>query len=131
VTVISLQPGEELGTVAAGGTPCGSIVSDTSSSNAADLRVNVLVKPIRSGLKTNLVITTSRRTYLLELTPPQKTSITRVSRDYPRDRMPASARAKRKRPTPHARRYRPVAAKPALSLSPKRHQSTVETTKRL
>ncbi|WP_176719735.1 MULTISPECIES: TrbG/VirB9 family P-type conjugative transfer protein, partial [unclassified Pseudomonas] len=67
VTVVSLQPGEELVTVAAGDTVRW-IVGDTSSGGGADLRVNVLVKPIRSGLKTNLVITTSRRTYLLELT---------------------------------------------------------------
>ena len=59
VTVVSLQPGEELVTVAAGDTVRW-IVGDTSSGSGADLRVNVLVKPIRSGLKTNLVITTSR-----------------------------------------------------------------------
>ena len=64
VTMISLQPGEELVTVAAGDTVRW-IVGDTSSGSGDELRVNVLVKPIRSGLKTNLVITTSRRTYLL------------------------------------------------------------------
>src|SRR5690606_19924603 len=52
VTVIALQPGEELVTVAAGDTVRW-IVGDTSSGSGADLRVNVLVKPIRSGLKTN------------------------------------------------------------------------------
>ncbi|WP_166802898.1 TrbG/VirB9 family P-type conjugative transfer protein, partial [Pseudomonas aeruginosa] len=67
VTVITLQPGEELVTVAAGDTVRW-IVGDTSSGSGDALRVNVMVKPIRSGLKTNLVITTSRRTYLLELT---------------------------------------------------------------
>jgi len=48
VTVIALQPGEELVTVAAGDTVRW-IVGDTSSGNGAELRVNVLVKPIRSG----------------------------------------------------------------------------------
>jgi len=91
VTVISLQPGEELVTVAAGDTVRW-IVGDTSSGSAADLRVNVLVKPIRAGLKTNLVITTSRRTYLLELTSTQKTWMASVSWDYPRDRMLALQR---------------------------------------
>ena len=67
VTVIALQPGEQLVTVAAGDTVRW-IVGDTSSGAGDALRVNVLVKPIRSGLKTNLVITTSRRTYPLELT---------------------------------------------------------------
>ena len=91
VTVVSLQPGEELVTVAAGDTVRW-IVGDTSSGNGADLRVNVLVKPIRSGLKTNLVITTSRRTYLLELTSTDKTWMASVSWEYPRDRMLALQR---------------------------------------
>jgi len=68
------------------------IVGDTSSGSAADLRVNVLVKPIRSDLKTNLVITTSHRTYLLELTSTQKAWMASVSWDYPRDRMLALQR---------------------------------------
>jgi len=85
VTVIALQPGEELVTVAAGDTVRW-IVGDTSSGNGADLRVNVLVKPIRSGLKTNLVITTNRRTYLLELASTEKTWMASVSWEYPRDR---------------------------------------------
>ncbi|WP_273649823.1 TrbG/VirB9 family P-type conjugative transfer protein, partial [Pseudomonas aeruginosa] len=46
VTVVSLQPGEELVTVAADD-PAHGIAGD-------ELRVNVLVKPVRSGLKTNL-----------------------------------------------------------------------------
>jgi type IV secretory pathway VirB9-like protein len=91
VTVISLQPGEELVTVAAGDTVRW-IVGDTSSGSGADLRVNVLVKPIRSGLKTNLVITTSRRTYLLELASTEKTWMASVSWEYPRDRMLALQR---------------------------------------
>src|SRR5256885_9414293 len=49
------------------------ILGDTSSGSGDALRVNVMVKPIRSGLKTNLVVTTSRRTYLLELTSTEKT----------------------------------------------------------
>ena len=91
VTVIALQPGEELVTVAAGDTVRW-IVGDTSSGSGADLRVNVLVKPIRSGLKTNLVITTSRRTYLLELASTEKTWMASVSWEYPRDRVLALQR---------------------------------------
>src|SRR5690606_2679360 len=86
VTMISLQPGEDLVTVAAGDTVRW-IVGDTSSGSGDELRVNVLVKPIRSGLKTNLVITTSRRTYLLELTSTERAWMASVSWDYPRDRM--------------------------------------------
>ena len=91
VTVVSLQPGEELVTVAAGDTVRW-IVGDTSRGGGADLRLNVLVKPIRSGLKTNLVITTSRRTYLLELTSTEKAWMASVSWDYPKDRMLALQR---------------------------------------
>ncbi|WP_078059630.1 P-type conjugative transfer protein TrbG [Xanthomonas massiliensis] len=91
VTVVSLQPGEELVTVAAGDTVRW-IVGDTSSGSGEELRINVLVKPIRSGLKTNLVITTSRRTYLLELTSTERAWMASVSWDYPRDRMLALQR---------------------------------------
>lgn len=91
VTVISLQPGEELVTVAAGDTVRW-IVGDTSSGSGDELRINVLVKPIRSGLKTNLVITTSRRTYLLELISTERAWMASVSWDYPRDRMLALQR---------------------------------------
>lgn len=91
VTVIALQPGEELVTVAAGDTVRW-IVGDTSSGSGADLRVNVLVKPVRSSLKTNLVITTNRRTYLLELTSTEKTWMASVSWEYPKDRMLALQR---------------------------------------
>ena len=56
-----------------------------------DLRVNVLVKPIRSGLKTNLVITTSRRTYLLGWLRRKGVDGVGVL-GYPRDRMLALQR---------------------------------------
>jgi len=91
VTVITLQAGEELVTVAAGDTVRW-IVGDTSSGAGEALRVNVLVKPIRSDLKTNLVITTSRRTYLIELTSTEKAWMASVSWDYPKDRMLALQR---------------------------------------
>jgi type IV secretion system protein VirB9 len=91
VTVISLQPGEELVTVAAGDTVRW-IVGDTASGAGDASRVSVLVKPIRSGLEATLVITTSRRTYLLELTSTEKAWMASVSWDYPKDRMLALQR---------------------------------------
>ncbi|WP_051516649.1 P-type conjugative transfer protein TrbG [Herbaspirillum sp. RV1423] len=91
VTVVSLQPGEELVTVAAGDTVRW-IVGDTSSGAGAGLRVSILVKPTRSGLKTNLVVTTNRRTYLIELTSTEKAWMASVSWDYPKDRMLALQR---------------------------------------
>lgn len=86
VTVITLQQGEELVTVSAGDTVRW-IVGDTASGAGAGLRLNILVKPTRSGLKTNLVITTNRRTYLLELSSTERTWMASVSWDYPTDRM--------------------------------------------
>ncbi|HGW5374909.1 TPA: P-type conjugative transfer protein TrbG [Pseudomonas aeruginosa] len=91
VTTINLQPGEELVTVAAGDTVRW-IVGDTSSGSGAEQRVNVLVKPTRPDLKTNLVITSNRRTYLLELTSTEDTWMASVSWDYPKDRMMALQR---------------------------------------
>lgn len=86
VTVISLQAGEELVTVAAGDTVQW-IVGDTASGRGASRRVDVMVKPVRAGIKTNLVITTSRRTYLLELTSTPKAWMALVSWEYPKDQM--------------------------------------------
>ena len=91
VTVISLQAGDELVTVAAGDTVQW-IVGDTSSGTGDSLRVNVLVKPIRKGLKTNLVITSNRRTYLIELTSTEKAWMASVSWEYPKDKMLALQR---------------------------------------
>jgi P-type conjugative transfer protein TrbG len=86
VTVIALQRGEELVTVSAGDT-LRWIVGDTASGSGATLRVNILVKPTRLGLKTNLVITTNRRTYLLELASTPQAWMASASWDYPKDRM--------------------------------------------
>jgi len=86
VTVISLQPGEALVTVAAGDTVQW-IVGDTVSGSGTSRRVAVMVKPVRVGITTNLVITTSRRIYLLELTATAKAWMASVSWEYPKDQM--------------------------------------------
>ncbi|AJP47670.1 conjugal transfer protein TrbG [Rugosibacter aromaticivorans] len=86
VTVIALQQGEELVTVSAGDTVRW-IVGDTASGAGASQRVNILVKPTRIGLKTNLVITTNRRTYLLELSSTPQAWMASASWDYPKDRL--------------------------------------------
>jgi type IV secretion system protein VirB9 len=89
VTQIALQQGEELvGDVAAGDTVRW-IVGDTSSGSGPTLRQNVLVKPTQSGLKTNLVINTNRRTYLLELTSTVHAWMASVSWRYPQDELVA------------------------------------------
>ncbi len=91
VTAINLQPGEELVTVAAGDTVRW-IVGDTTSGSGDELRTSVLIKPTRLDLKTNLVITTTRRTYLIELSSTEQAWMASVSWDYPKDRMLALQR---------------------------------------
>jgi len=94
VTVVSLQPGEELVSFSAGDTVRW-IVGDTVSGSGAGQRVNLLVKPIRSGLKTNLVISTSKRTYLLEMTSTEKAWMASASWEYPKDKSMALQRQSR------------------------------------
>ncbi|TWE05770.1 type IV secretion system protein VirB9 [Pseudomonas sp. AG1028] len=91
VTAINLQPGEELVTVAAGDTVRW-IVGDTTSGSGDELRTSVLIKPTRVDLKTNLMITTTRRTYLIELSSTEQAWMASVSWDYPKDRMLALQR---------------------------------------
>ncbi|MEO4048105.1 P-type conjugative transfer protein TrbG [Pseudomonas sp. CAU 1711] len=91
VTAINLQPGEELVTVAAGDTVRW-IVGDTTSGSGDGLRTAVLIKPTRVDLKTNLVITTTRRTYLIELSSTEHAWMASASWDYPKDRMLALQR---------------------------------------
>ncbi|NGY05905.1 P-type conjugative transfer protein TrbG [Solimonas terrae] len=86
VTTIVLQPGEELVNVAAGDTVRW-IVADTASGSGAERRVNVMVRPTRAGIRTNLVIVTNRRSYFLELSGTENTWMASVSWDYPKDRM--------------------------------------------
>ena len=60
VSDIALQPGENLTAISAGDTSRW-VVGDTTSGNGATKQVHILAKPYASGLKTNLVITTDRR----------------------------------------------------------------------
>lgn len=94
ITAIVLQEGEELVAVSAGDTVRW-IVGDTTSGSGASLRVNVLVKPTRIGLKTNMVVATNRRTYMVELSSTQQAWMASVSWDYPKDRMLALQRQSR------------------------------------
>ncbi|WP_311028675.1 P-type conjugative transfer protein TrbG [Mesorhizobium koreense] len=69
ITDIALEPGESLtgaGPIAAGDTARW-IIGDTESGSGFTRRVHVLVKPTRADITTNLVITTDRRIYMLEL----------------------------------------------------------------
>lgn len=82
VTDIALEPGEQLMSVSAGDTVRW-IIGDTVSGSGDSAQVHILVKPVRAGLRTNLIITTSRRTYYLELTAFRETYMAAVSWHYP------------------------------------------------
>ena len=84
VSDIALQPGESLTAISAGDTTRW-VVGDTTSGNGATKQVHVLAKPYASGLKTNLVITTDRRSYHLELQSTPDTFMAAVSWTYPQD----------------------------------------------
>jgi len=87
VTDIALQEGEQLvgpGPVAAGDTVRW-IIGDTLSGAGPAQRVHILVKPTRTGLTTNLVINTDRRTYHVELRSTPGTYMASVSWTYPQD----------------------------------------------
>lgn len=98
VTDISLQEGEQLvgpGPVATGDTVRW-IIGDTVSGVGASQRVHILVKPTRSGLVTNLVINTDRRTYHVELRSTPETYMASVSWTYPQDAVIALTARNRK-----------------------------------
>jgi P-type conjugative transfer protein TrbG len=85
ITDIALEPGESLtgaGPIAAGDTARW-IIGDTESGSGATRRVHVLVKPTRTDITTNLVITTDRRTYLLELRSGENPYMPAVAWAYP------------------------------------------------
>ena len=92
VTDIALQPGEGLISVAAGDTVRW-VVGDTTSGSGADKRTHILVKPFASGLATNIVITTDRRSYHLQLTATARTAMAALSWTYPADQLIALRRA--------------------------------------
>ncbi|ALC10710.1 P-type conjugative transfer protein TrbG [Sphingopyxis sp. 113P3] len=85
ITNIALEPGESLtgaGPIAAGDTARW-IIGDTESGSGVARRVHVLVKPTRADITTNLVITTDRRTYMIELRSGEKPYMPAVAWAYP------------------------------------------------
>lgn len=91
VSDIILQPGETLTSVSAGDTVRW-VIGDTVSGKGAGQRTHVLVKPFAPGLKTNLVITTDRRSYHLQLESTEATAMAAVSWTYPHDQITALRR---------------------------------------
>jgi len=86
VSDITLQVGEMLSAVSAGDTVRW-VIGDTISGAGEAKRVHVLVKPFAPALKTNLVITTDRRSYHLQLESTEKTSMAALSWTYPQDQL--------------------------------------------
>jgi type IV secretion system protein TrbG len=84
VTDIALQCGETLVAVASGDTSRW-IVGDTVSGAGEGKRTHVLVKPMKAGLATNLLITTDRRVYHLRLTSTSETALVSMRWTYPQD----------------------------------------------
>ena len=92
VSEIALQPGESLISVAAGDTVRW-VIGDTTSGSGATRRTHVLVKPSAAGLRTNLVITTDRRVYHVQLESNARTAMASMSWTYPQDALLALNRA--------------------------------------
>lgn len=85
ITTIALEPGESLtgaGPIAAGDTTRW-IIGDTESGSGPTRRVHVLVKPTRPDISTNLVITTDRRIYMIELRAREALYMPAVAWAYP------------------------------------------------
>lgn len=85
ITDIALEPGESLigtGPIAAGDTARW-IIGDTESGSGLTRRVHILVKPSRADISTNLVVTTDRRVYMLELRSGEKPYMPSVAWAYP------------------------------------------------
>lgn len=104
VTDIALQPGETLVAVASGDTVRW-VIGDTSSGSGETKRTHVLVKPFAAGLTTNLVITTDRRSYHVQLVSTPRTALTAMRWTYPEDALLAlrCAAAEAEAVTPVAR----------------------------
>jgi len=96
VTDIVLQVGEQLTDVSVSD-PVRWVIGDTKSGAGESEQIHLIAKPTRPGLKANLIITTDRRTYYLELKSEPDAWMAAVSWDYPSDRLIALKTANRER----------------------------------
>lgn len=91
LSTILLEPGEAIVTVAAGDTTRW-LVEETTSGDLADPRTMLLVKPTRAGIRTNIVLATDRRTYLIEAIAVQGSAYSaQTAWRYPSDRARGNA----------------------------------------
>ncbi len=91
VSDIALQPGENLTAISAGDTTRW-VVGDTTSGSGSNRVVHILAKPFAANLHTNLVITTDRRTYHLQLESTPRTYMAAVSWNYPQESLVSEVR---------------------------------------
>ena len=113
VTDIALQPGERLISVSSGDTERW-ILGDTLSGEGVREQVHILVKPVESGLNTNLVITTSARTYYAELTSYRETYMAAVSWRYPHSELVSLSKTRTPRGSENTRVSAP-SVKPTMA----------------
>jgi P-type conjugative transfer protein TrbG len=93
LTAVTLRPGEKLISKAAGDTVRW-VLGETVEGAGATEQVIVFVKPIRGDLRTNIILTTDQRTYLLEAVSRDGDSYTSVvSWNYPQEQLAARAAA--------------------------------------
>ena len=95
ITDIVLQPGERLAGPIAAGDTARWVIGDTISGEGETRRVHVMLKPTEAGLVTNLIITTDRRSYRLDLRSTSQAWNSYVTWRYPVTPLVA--------PVPHAK----------------------------
>lgn len=85
VTTVLLEPGETLNTIAAGDTSRW-MVTQADAEEQVDGRIIVLIKPQMANLRTNVVLITDRRSYLIEaVSQPGSTYSAQVAWTYPEE----------------------------------------------
>ena len=87
LTAITLRPGEKLISKAAGDT-IRWVLGETVQGAGASQQVIVMVKPVRGNLRTNIILTTDQRTYLLDARSYEGDTYTSViGWNYPQEQM--------------------------------------------
>jgi P-type conjugative transfer protein TrbG len=87
-----LEPGETIVNVAVGDSVRW-LIAPASSGGTDSSTPHVLVKPTEAGLRTNLIVTTNRRTYYLTLVSSYNNPMLRIGFLYPQDPQQAFATA--------------------------------------
>jgi P-type conjugative transfer protein TrbG len=85
-----LEPGETIVNVAVGDSVRW-LIAPASSGGVDNATPHVLVKPTEAGLRTNLIVTTNRRTYYLALVSSYNSPMLRIGFLYPQDPQQAFA----------------------------------------